>query len=76
MVSGMTDGHPTKSEGRMERLGRNRDSVWTLVAAVAGRAVPPGETIPEAGGCTVLSLNPRHFRHQNISKNKSAKTQQ
>lgn len=26
----MTDGHPIRSEGRMERLGRNRDSVWTL----------------------------------------------
>lgn len=31
----MTDGHPTRSEGRMERLARKMDSVWTLVAAVA-----------------------------------------
>lgn len=69
----VTDGHPTT---RSERTMRTRASARTLAAAGAGRAEHPGETIPEAGGCTFMSLKPRHFRHRNIRKNKSAKTQQ
>lgn len=63
----VTDGHPTT---RSERTTRTRDSARTLAAEGAGRAEHSGETIPEADGCTFMSLKPRHFRHQNIRKNK------
>ena len=70
-VTGITNGTPKDQEirrGRQTGCGRQGFNSDTALAAVPGRAVPPGEAIPEA-----LSLKPRYFRHQNINKNDSAK---
>lgn len=71
MVAGVNSGR----SGGQERWGGDAEAGGQVAAAGPGRALSPGETVPEAAGCRVLSLKPRHFRHQNANENQSAKIQ-
>lgn len=62
----------------MEKLRRSGIQFGHVMSAVPGRAVPPGETIPDYPRDSWMQgsvIEAETFRHQNINKNNSAKIQ-
>lgn len=78
MAAGITNAHPKRPGDRRggRRAWGGEGFSLDMWCAAPGRAAPPREAILEGTGCRVLSLTPRHCRHQNINKNESAKIQQ
>lgn len=68
-MAGVTNRHPKQAgelRERIEKLGGRVTGIQCGHRAIApARAAPSRETIPEAVGCRVLSMKPRHFRDQN-----------